>query len=97
MVESIVYRTRKVLNDLLERQEVFDIIFHLKDQVVIRAHSYVLSGELFLRKTTVYKNNKITTFFIMQLIQINSIVIIVIHHWYLIWILVLNKVLCGLS
>ena len=63
MVDSVVFYTRKVLVDLLERQEGCDIIFHLKDQVVIKAHSYVLAGELFLRITRIYKNNNSTTFF----------------------------------
>lgn len=54
MVDSVINRSKHVLLDLLERQECCDIFFYLKDQVVIKGHSHILSGELFLRKTRSY-------------------------------------------
>lgn len=48
---------REILIDLLEGQEDCDVIFHLKDQVVVKGHSYILSGELFLRKTRTFYFN----------------------------------------
>lgn len=50
MVDSVVLRTRKVLTDLLVSQEDCDIIFNLKDEVVLKAHSSILSGEHFPEK-----------------------------------------------
>ena len=97
MVESVVNHGKYSI-DMLSGYKDGVITFRLKDQVVIIGLSYILSGELFFRKTRINKNNFTPTYiFIIQLTQINSIVKIVIHHWYLIWILVLNKVLCGLS
>lgn len=54
MVDSAVNRSKQVLIALLERQECCDISFNLKDQVVIKGHSHILSGEQFLRKTRNY-------------------------------------------
>ena len=45
---------RQDLIIFLEKQEGCDIIFKLNGNVEVKAHSYILSGELFIRKMRFY-------------------------------------------